>query len=458
MKKTILASVFIFSLFLQTTVHAQVPNGGFETWTTTTYHEPTGWTTGNRQSLRRMGVAPVRLVPGFAGSAVRLQTIIAGTDTSDSYITNSNGDPLNGEGGVPFAEQPIGFRAKYRCSLVGSDSAIILIVFKKNGAIVSSDIFKLGGVQSTFATLTFNLSVPIAPDSVIVAMASSDLISGTNVASGSYLEMDNFVFTLASTFLPNYEFESWDTLQYHKPTGWQINGDSISKTTDSYSGSFAIKMVTQDYGGGNVGAAYITTGLNSNQGTNGGLPYTNMVDTLTGYYKYAGSASDSGYMFVSLSHLSTPVGGNSYYFTSAATYTYFQIPLNAGSPPDSMRIDASSSSYPFAPTSVGSTLILDRLGLRSVLVNVENMNQVSSNLITSYPNPAKNILNIGFRKAPTSDFEIIVYNMLGSIVKSERFKSNADHVQLSIADIASGSYYYKFICKDEQLQSSFVKE
>ena len=125
---------------------------------------------------------------------------------------------------------------------------------------------------------------------------------------------------------------------------------------------------------------------------------------------------------------------------------------------EEMRIDIASSKWPYTGISEGSTLFLDRLALKSILVNVENMNQANANLISSFPNPAKDVLNISFKKSPTSDFDLMVYNLLGGLVKSERYSHQAKSFQLRIADLAPGTYYFKCISKDEQFQSSFVKE
>ena len=459
MKKILLVSIFMLGLFFQAQLYAQVPNGGFENWDSATYFNPSGWFTGNQKSINRMGVAPVTRVTGagVSGYAVRIQTFTSGGDTSDSYISNTNGDPLSGQGGVPFPEQPTRLRGQYRCNLVGSDTALIVAVFKNSGNIIYVGTLKLTGSQSTFTTFNLNLTLPMIADTMILAAASSNLISNVGVQGGSFLELDALTFGV-TTAVPNGAFENWDSLTYRAPVGWEINGDSIFRTTDHFAGTYAIKMKTEDYGGGNINGAYITTGHETNSGPRGGLPFSSMVDTLTGYYKYTASGSDSAICSITLTHLGTIVGGNSIFLPPAATYTLFKVPISAGSTPDTMRIDFISSKFPYTPQSVNSTLYLDRLILRSVLVDVASINGAATNGISSYPNPANDVLNIEFRKSPVSDFDFLVYNVNGSLVKKERINSNGVKYQLNIAELSPGTYFYEAVSKDGQLHNSFLKK
>ncbi|MGZ3901046.1 MAG: hypothetical protein ACXVNQ_11345, partial [Bacteroidia bacterium] len=113
-----------------------VPNGSFENWTTINYSEPTGFNTGNSRDVPRMGVASITKVTGFTGFAVRIQNNVVGPDTSDSYIINTNNpcsDVPQWTGGVPYSQQPTAITGKYRYNLLGTDTAILLVIFRKNG-------------------------------------------------------------------------------------------------------------------------------------------------------------------------------------------------------------------------------------------------------------------------------------------------------------------------------------
>ena len=455
MKKILLSSIFMLGFFFPAKIYAQVPNGGFENWDTTTYFNPQGWFTGNQQTIGRMGIAPVTRVAGLSGYGVRMETFTSGGDTSSSYISNTNGDPTSGVGGFPFPEQPTRLRGQYRCNLFGNDTALVIAVFKNSGVIIYVGILKLTGNQPTFTTFNLNLALPMVADTVILAAASSNLLDNVGVTGGSFLELDALTFGV-TTAIPNGAFENWDSLTYRSPVGWEISGDSIFRTTDRFAGSYAIKMKTQDNGGGNVNPAYMTSGHNTNNGPTGGQPFSSTVDTLTGYYKYNAVGNDSAVCFISLTHLGTIVGGNSVFLPPAATYTLFKVPISAGSAPDTMRIDFLSSK--FNGGSIGSTLYLDRLILRSVLVDVSNISGASTNAISSYPNPAADVLNIEFGKSPVADFDFMIYNISGSLVKQEHVALNNDKYQFDIADLSPGTYFFEALNKDMQLHNSFLKK
>src|SRR5687768_4396127 len=149
-RKLLLLALSIF--ILQSASYGQpVPNGGFETWNSINYNDPVGWFNGNLRNLSRMGVAPITKVTGQSGFAVRIQTYIAGGDTSDSYISNTPDDPVNGHGGIPFSQQPTAITGYYRYNLPANDTAGILVAFKKNGVLISMDFFMIRGTgtQST---------------------------------------------------------------------------------------------------------------------------------------------------------------------------------------------------------------------------------------------------------------------------------------------------------------------
>src|SRR5256885_1635946 len=122
MKKLLL--LFVFFSVNQLIVNAQVVNSSFEDWNSINYSDPGQWQCGNQQSIGHSGVSPVTQVNGYVGSAVRMETIVTGSDTAQAYI--ANGDPMSGSGGVPCAQQPTAITGYYRYNIPGNDSAIIL--------------------------------------------------------------------------------------------------------------------------------------------------------------------------------------------------------------------------------------------------------------------------------------------------------------------------------------------
>src|ERR1700752_3899838 len=96
------------------------------------------------------------------------------------------------------------------------------------------------------------------------------------------------VFAILSTgmaiaqTIPNGSFESWTTKTYEDPQIWSCANDedhggttnypaSVTKTTDAYHGSYAIKLVSSLYGTDTI-QAYFANGNPGNNPAPGGIP------------------------------------------------------------------------------------------------------------------------------------------------------------------------------------------
>ena len=439
-------------------VYGQLPNSSFESWNSTPYDEPTGWQTGNHESVS-LGLIPVTKVAGTSGFAVRMQTTVSNGDTAQAYI--ANGDPGSGQGGIPFAQQPTAITGYYRYQLPANDTAILLVMFKSNGTIFSQNIFKIKGTgtQNTFAAFSFPLSVGIMPDSVIFAAASSNLIDNVGVENGSFLELDGIAFTGSNTPINNGTFENWTTFSNDAINGWETYGDGVSRTSDSYDGSFAISLETVDYGNGYISNSGMTSGHNTQNGPIGGTPYTETVDTLIGYYQYFATGPDSASVNISLLNNSNYISGIQKLLPPTSQYTYFEVPIYANSIPDTMRVDFSSSKWPTSPSSIGSRLILDHLQLKSVITaGIENPNSSFKNLSFAFPNPANNMLHIRLANDVSENVLIEVYDLAGRLMIKDKKNVNDRNIDLSITSLTPGKYFYKVYCNGRSYQQTFSKE
>jgi hypothetical protein len=416
--------LLICIVLLQVQLFGQaLPNGTFESWTSTTYNDPTGCSTSNQRDIERIGVASITKVTGFSGFAVRVQTNTSGGDTSESYFINMPNpcnDPQNWTGGVPYTQKPTAITGYYRYNLPGNDSALMIVIFLKNGVHISDNfiLFRGTGSQSTFAAFSFPLSMSVTPDSMIFAAASSNKISNVGVQNGSFLELDNLAFTGTTQAFPNGDFENWTAKSYDKATGWEAWGEGVSRTTTAIAGTYAIRLetVTGDCNGGNPNSSGITSGhMTNNYGPTGGRPYTMMNDTLAGYYKYTSHGNDSAMLNITLTKNSNGVGGNSKLLPAAANYTYFEIPFGAGTAPDTIRIDAASSYWNTTQANVGSVLYLDNLKLKSNPVGIHNY--LMNEKILTYPNPVTDMLTIQFSDI-SGQKNITLCNTLGESIGS----------------------------------------
>lgn len=452
--KKLYTVVFISLLF--STVKAQVSNNSFESWHTTTFDEPTGWQTGNKESVNT-GLTPVTKVAGVNGHAVRMQTLVSiAGDTAQAYI--ANGDPMRGEGGIPVNGQPTAITGQYRYNIPNNDTALILLVFKQNGIVFNSTVFKIKGTgsQNTFTQFNFPISLNLVPDSVIFAATSSNLLDNVGIESGSFLEIDGISFTGINSPINNNEFENWTTTSNDAIIGWESYGDGVTKTTDAHDGNFAISLATTDYGNGNIGSAGITNGHSTQNGAIGGIPFNLTVDTLTGWFKYTSQCSDTGYLGVTLSANGMQIGGSMTYLSSATQYTYFEIPIYSQSTPDTLRIDASSSKWPYTNSCDGSTLIIDQLALKSeLLASISKLENKKSPF--AYPNPASNFIHINSGKLLTQETTIEFFDLSGRLVAKEVKQENSDDA-INISTLINGRYYYRLTSSHGETMNSFIKQ
>ncbi|MBA3827336.1 MAG: hypothetical protein H0X33_00215 [Taibaiella sp.] len=161
MKKIVLFSILLIAC--NNGWGQSLPNGDFELWHTTSYNNPdSGWYTSNIQSLTAEDSITVWKVPGVVGQAMHIQTAIVGSDTLMAYITNSlQGDPIKGQGGMPYAQKPTALTGFYKCNVKAGDTAGIIVLFKKAGTIIAPP-FKLAITGSTAAYTAFTIPLTLS--------------------------------------------------------------------------------------------------------------------------------------------------------------------------------------------------------------------------------------------------------------------------------------------------------
>ncbi len=449
------------------------PNGNFESWTSRPYTTPdSSWYTSNIESIAKEDSLTVWSVAGFSGQAVHIQTAIVGTDTLQAYIINTTGDPKNGTGGVPYSQQPTSVTGYYRYHMVSNDSALMIFEFKKAGVVISSTVFTFRNVSgdiSTFTAFSFPLnSIPVAPDSVIIGITSSNL-NGAGLQSGSWLELDQLEFAGTGITQPivGGSFDNFVAQTMDLPTNWSVGihgngGSGVSKSSTHYGGSYSLQLTTMPGAGGSgnsfVECGEVTTGsMSSNSGPVGGLPYTRTSDTLTGYYMYAPVGADTGRISTSLSSAGSFIGGNNYNFFAASTWTYFEMPFQAASgTPDTLRIDIQSGSWNV--TTPGSVLNLDNLQLKSQpLLGVKGIEVVNSS-ITAYPNPANDVLNLRFEYKATGKTETKIYDMMGRIIDSRSYNEAPSVITFQVGQLPAGMYFYEVMNNGQIARDKFMKD
>jgi hypothetical protein len=358
-----------------------IPNGGFENWTTSQYEEPTGYQTSNSKNNGPQNPGNViKTTDAHHGSyAIQLNTILTGVDTSFAYFANGDPGKTPPAGGIPYTQKPTGLRLYYKSNIVGTDSAIILVMFKKAGVSLGNYFYKISATKTLYTLFnpTFSPALTTTPDTVVFAAASSNAFIGKG-NPGNMLQIDSISFT-GVTQQPagfNGDLELWQPHITNSINGWNQDngGNGVTQTTDKYTGTYAVELQTMgpSFGGNNqTEPGNLITGMPVQNGSpTGGHPYTNQIDTLVFYYKYIpADPSDSASVSIYFSKNHAGIGGYRVPLgTAVGNYSKVTIPINLGSAPDSAMITLSSSSYttwPYPNSFVGSDFKVDNMYLTS---------------------------------------------------------------------------------------------
>ncbi|MBN8703950.1 MAG: T9SS type A sorting domain-containing protein [Bacteroidetes bacterium] len=453
-----------------------IPNGNFENWNTASWDELDTAETSAFQGHFLSGSSNAsKTTDKVSGNyAIKLETQIVGQDTNFGYfIFGMAEDGLTG--GFPYTQTPTSITGSYKYNIQTGDTALLLVLFKKNGLEVGGGIYKIAGVQNSYTTFSFPLAYTQAPDSVIIAATSSlpeDFYTVPTAKNGSWIQFDNIQFagTSITQQVPNTDFEQWTTVSIEDPTSWSsgfMNSFSyvaegapfVEKTTDKYKGNYALKMTTR----------HSTSSFGFYEMMNGNpfsgrpsFPYTTQFDSLIFYYKYMPVGSDSATVVAAASKLTNYVGVVFAYLDSTSTYKRMSFPLNCAMVPDSLFINILSSHTPDS-TNNGSVLIIDEIHMKSQPLATSIEKHAGWAKANVFPNPASNFTNIVVDLKESASVNIVVTDIAGKIVFEKPYSSmnlGKNSIYLNVSDFAKGVYNYSLKSNDgaNVAQGKFIVE
>jgi PKD repeat protein len=380
---TILAAIATTYAVAQT-----IPNGGFESWTTVAFKDPDFMGCSNDET-HGGGYSPYnafKTTDAYHGSfAIKLTTMTNGVDTAGGYFAYGNPGDSIPTGGLPINQTPTGIRFYQKYNFIPGDTGLVLVVFKKAGAVIGQYVYKNAGVQSNYTLFqqTFSPALTQTPDTVVFAATSCNFMNNAKIfLPGSTVTIDSISFTGISPqpLDMNGDFELWHPVTRDNLNGW--NGRGAIKTTDKYSGSLALELITvpPGFGSGQIEAGEVSNTINRNChncSPSGGSPYTTQVDTLVFYYKYLPanfpSYTDSAEVNMSFSKNGVWIDGRGARLAPAISgFQKIEIPFNLTTIPDTVQISARSSKYPYQNSYVGSDLIIDQIYFKSQKVPVSS--------------------------------------------------------------------------------------
>ena len=463
------------------TVSAQnsAPNGGFETWDSASIQTPQyyPYSSNVKDFFYQSNFSVVKVGSAYHGnSAVQLTTNASiAEDTNTGFFANINptgGNPLTWHGGMPYNQKPTGIRGWYKNNEMTGDSGSVFAVFSQGGANIGTYGVTLGGTHANWTLFTLTFSPPLSgtPDSVVFGATSSNPFNNVQIA-GSTLTIDSVSFTGVSSQPAemNGDFENWQSQTLRRPASWFYNGDQsgdgMQRTTDAHSGMYAIELTTyskpNDKGNGtqvnfgSIGTGWYPNCHNGNCQEMGGYPFTNQVDTLTFWYKYVPSGTDTANVNVSFRKNGSQVGGNNALLFAASTYQYMELPLYANAVPDTVTIDFQSSSYSDTTLSfVGSDLKVDDIHFKSQLnTGINEFN--NHNKLVLYPNPFKTFATLEVDpKIDLGGMQLRIYDVFGRMIKTVA----VTEYKLTIAkdNLSGGMYFYEVINNSEILKTGKI--
>ncbi|MBC8343856.1 MAG: T9SS type A sorting domain-containing protein [Bacteroidetes bacterium] len=460
--KKILFMIFM-SLGMFYTILAQgVYNGDFEAWENKVFYEdPLGYSTANSQFFMIGGTPNVtKSTDAYDGMySLRMETSVFAEDTLFGFAIYGLADDNGFGGGFPFTEMPDSIKGFFKYHTANNDSALILVLQKKNGFPISMEFIPFYGVQNTWTELAFKMTpVGQAPDTIIIGFASSNPDNNT-INPGNWLMVDHISFTNTTSTIPNSSFENWLTLQAEEPLGWNtfnlfflLDGKqpNVTRSSDAYKGnsSISIKTSSLSFFGGELDTFGIaTTGMIGDFGFAGGFPMKNKPDSLSFYYKYNNSNNilDLAVIYVAFSKYdagmqqSVTIDSALSFLPGSFNWSRKSFAFNPASGiPDTSNILLTSSNLFFGTNSgVGNELIVDEMIYWYGTVGVPVIND-QLNTIFAYPNPARETINmdIDFNSNLDKDLYISIFDLKGKLVYQRNITSLSMGKQKITTDVS----------------------
>jgi hypothetical protein len=290
-----------------------------------------------------------------------------------------------------------------------------------------------------------------------------------------------YIAVLSMTFLfgfgqnvPNPGFEAWiDYGSYEDPKNWQSPNEvtsglgifTVSKSTDTYSGNYSVRMESKNILGGLFKVpGTVTLGefvIDINNQTafiEGGVPFDNRPDKLKGFYKYYPGQGDFMQAFVFLykhnqttGHRDTIGTGYYSYADTVDTWSSFETDIiyTSAEVPDSLNIIIMASDILNAVQ--GSTLLVDSLIFDYTTVVEQPVK--ASELMLAYPNPCNQQITFDVAK-DWEETRLSIYNSTGQLMFMEII-GNKKRV-VSTGSYQDGVYFYRIKSGSEMKSGTFI--
>ncbi len=229
MKKAILSIISVVAL--SASALAQIPNAGFESFTTVgSYEVPNGWGTMNNTTATFSVYTATKGTPGSPGASyLKLTSKTVSTSVVNGIAVSGVLDSitLKPKSGFPCTLQPVSFTGKWQHMIYGtSQGSVKAVLTKWNVGLSKRDTVAiaaqtLAGMAMSWANFTINFTYlsGAIPDSCIIELKAS----GSAPTNNDYLWVDNLSFNGTVTGIEKQESFVTDMVVYPNPSSEIVN-------------------------------------------------------------------------------------------------------------------------------------------------------------------------------------------------------------------------------------------
>lgn len=431
---------FLILLLPVQAIFAQIANGSFENWSTLDiYDTPAEWNSSNQEQFYDANTVFQSSDASHGNFSAQLGVALNYGDTISGFV--AHGD-LNTNTGIPYTDNFEAVVVEYKIDLQPNDSLYLVLVRYNGGTPVDFQVkpFAFGAAIGTWTPQIIPVGNTVQ-DELLIGFVIGDPLTGYKPSPDSWAMVDNIKLLSGGLFmtdLPNHSFENWETKTVEVPENWETlnpllvrhNIENVIKTTDAYSGNYAVEMTTVDWGGDIVPSILSMGVIDFMNLANpfGYVPFTDEPATVSGVYKYVPQGVDVGELQILFYGNGAVVGYHAEEFSSQSIYTPFVSNIALASTPDSVMFLIASGD------NVGSVLTIDLLEFDT---NSIGLGELDLPEFSFSPNPAHDQIVLFLNGTEQVSARII--SSKGETVANAKNISNGHTI--NVRDIAPGNYF-----------------
>jgi hypothetical protein len=431
---------FLILLLPVQAIFAQIANGSFENWSTLDiYDTPAEWSSSNQQPFYDANTVFQSSDASHGNFSAQLGVALNYGDTIAGFV--AHGD-LNTNTGIPYTDNFEAVVVEYKIDLQPNDSLYLVLVRYNGGMPVDFQVkpFAFGAPIGTWTPQIIPVGNTVQNE-LLIGFVIGNPLTGYKPSPDSWAMVDNIKLLSGGIFMsdvPNNSFENWETKTVEVPDNWYTLNplltrhdiDNVVKSTDAFSGNFAIEMTTVDWNSdimpGIVSMGEIDFMNVANPFSY--VPFNDEPATVSGVYKYDPQGADVGELQVLFYGNGNIVGYHAEEFTAQSSYTPFVANISLASTPDSMLFLVASGD------NIGSTLTLDLLEFDSNSIGVD---EISIPEFSFSPNPATEEIQLVLADNQVVNARII--SSTGETVWNAKDVENGQSIDVS--KLPSGNYF-----------------